>query len=450
MSAQGTELAAAPAALSGSAVSHDTAMTGASRPAVVARIAALGDAAVAAHVRAWPSRTSAAGRDSVHIVFGAGGNATSVTRGGWSAPEDGYIWTAGTSSALALPLSAEAASHALQIELAPFVYAGRLGAQLLVIAVNGVAATPIAVSDHAVVTLDIPSEVTTARDALDVAFELPDAARPRDVSGVDDDRALGFSFRQLLLRPVGPASVVPNGNGTGSRDAAPAALAGPQQAAPKAVPHLLPGAPDMPASALMLRFESLGENCEFGLLQRRCGAEPLGLLRFASAPRDKLLRALRARFVGFGAPDKTVIELSKAGEYMVQDLAFGMNYHAWVKAGEQAPEDIHAREMKRVPFLVRKLIADMTEPEKIFVYHGMDPLTDEEASDLAAAIRTYGPGTLLWVELADDAHPVGTVIRVGEGLLKGFVDRFAPGENAHDFSVEAWVAVCRNALVVAA
>ncbi len=35
---------------------------------------------------------------------------------------------------------------------------------------------------------------------------------------------------------------------------------------------------------LMLQFESLGQNCEFGLVQRRAGADPLGLLRFDSAP----------------------------------------------------------------------------------------------------------------------------------------------------------------------
>src|SRR5436305_104536 len=32
---------------------------------------------------------------------------------------------------------------------------------------------------------------------------------------------------------------------------------------------------------LATRFESLGDNCEFGILQRLEGAEPLGLLRWA-------------------------------------------------------------------------------------------------------------------------------------------------------------------------
>ena len=34
---------------------------------------------------------------------------------------------------------------------------------------------------------------------------------------------------------------------------------------------------------LVLQFESIGDNCELGLVQRRAGSEPLGLLRFAGS-----------------------------------------------------------------------------------------------------------------------------------------------------------------------
>src|SRR5205823_11747678 len=84
---------------------------------------------------------------------------------------------------------------------------------------------------------------------------------------------------------------------------------------------------------LIMRFESLGESCEFGLVQRRCEAEPLGLFRFASAPLPKLLAALGADFVGFGEPDALDVALSANGrEYMIKDKRFGLLYHAWVLA----------------------------------------------------------------------------------------------------------------------
>jgi hypothetical protein len=34
------------------------------------------------------------------------------------------------------------------------------------------------------------------------------------------------------------------------------------------------------------------------------------------------------------------------------------------------------------------------------------------------------------------------------GLLKGYIDRFAPPDNAHDFSFEAWVRICVNAFLL--
>ena len=51
---------------------------------------------------------------------------------------------------------------------------------------------------------------------------------------------------------------------------------------------------------LAFRFESVGENCEFGLFQRRCDAEPLGLLRFSSTFMRNLIRGVQSGFAGLG------------------------------------------------------------------------------------------------------------------------------------------------------
>ena len=214
--------------------------------------------------------------------------------------------------------------------------------------------------------------------------------------------------------------------------------------APAAAPS-----PNPNLASLMTRFESLGENCEFGLLQRRCGAEPLGLLRWASAPYDKLLRAVKAGFAGLGAPENLRIELSGNGrEYMVADLCYGFYTHAWVLKDEATPEEVHTRETRRIPFLVRKLLEDLAAGDKLFVYHGMSPLTEQQARELAKALRFYGPTTLFWIELANDIHPAGTVTALGNGLIKGHIERFAPIENAHDFALPPWITLCHRALAL--
>jgi hypothetical protein len=182
-------------------------------------------------------------------------------------------------------------------------------------------------------------------------------------------------------------------------------------------------------------------------VQRRNGAEPLGLFRFASAPLPLLLNALAGRFDGMGAPERLAIEVSPNGrEYMVFERIFGFRYHAWVKVQEKTPEEVLEREVRRLPFLARKLLADLAEGSKLFVFHGMEPLSEAQAFGLSRAIRAYGPGTLLWVEQADADNPPGSVRRIGDGLLKGHMDRFAPGDNAYDISLACWTSLCTAAL----
>ena len=210
------------------------------------------------------------------------------------------------------------------------------------------------------------------------------------------------------------------------------------------------GSRELSPDQLMMQFESLGENCEFGLVQRRCGAEPLGLLRFASAPLEKLLSGLDGRFEGMGEPDQVEVNVSENGsEYLVVDRRFGFLYHPWILVHEAEPDQVRERETMRLSLLRRKLLEDLKEGRKIFVYHAMSPLDTAEASRLVAAIHTYGPGPLMWVELADDQHRAGTVEQLRPGFLKANIDRFAPGENAHDLSLECWIEICRNAFRLA-
>ena len=42
-------------------------------------------------------------------------------------------------------------------------------------------------------------------------------------------------------------------------------------------------------------------------------------------------------------------------------------------------------------------------------------------------------------------HPPGAVDRVLPGLFRGYIDRFALDDNAHDLSLEVWLSICVNA-----
>jgi hypothetical protein len=274
----------------------------------------------------------------------------------------------------------------------------------------------------------IPQSALADDPKIDLVFETPDAGRP--TSGADQRQlSVAVESLQLYPDPVQPSDAMLGADGPVPVDIA-----------------AVMRADQMPLNQLMLQFESLGQNCEFGLVQRRCQAEPLGLLRFASAPLPKLLAALDAGFAGMGGAGSIRVELSANGrEFMVTDTAYDIVYHAWVDVGQMTPQDLHQREMRRVPLLVRKLLEDLAAGEKIFVFKGMGAVADEVVFPLVASLRRYGPNVLLFVTLADAEHSAGTVEVKAPGFLVGYLDRFAPGQDAHDFELAQWVSVCRGA-----
>jgi len=205
-----------------------------------------------------------------------------------------------------------------------------------------------------------------------------------------------------------------------------------------------PAAPLEPAE-LMLRFENIGDNCEFGLVQRHFQADPVGLLRFAGLRTPKrLIRFLEDDFGQFGEPGSlgtTII----GGEYWIVDQVYGMAYHTFRYQHEVAADAvIHENEIK-VGYLKRKFREDLEDGEKIMVYKRVVTTDLHEIIALHAALGRRGAlNKLLWVTQADERHAPGDVEWVGNKLLKGYVREISL-TNAHDFDPDTWLRLCRNA-----
>jgi hypothetical protein len=198
---------------------------------------------------------------------------------------------------------------------------------------------------------------------------------------------------------------------------------------------------------LVLKFESLGDNCELGLVQRRVGAEPLGLLRFSGTPLRHLLRAMEARFQGLADADSIRIQ-PENGEYMVKLAKYEFVYHAEMKVGAIDPEQLHNQQVRTIGFLVRKLLEDLERPTKIMVFRQNEPLSADDLTDLRLALAAFGPATLLWVQEARPGHPPNTVVKVDDRLMVGFVRRLAGRLTVPDLDLESWLTVLRKAYAV--
>jgi len=190
------------------------------------------------------------------------------------------------------------------------------------------------------------------------------------------------------------------------------------------------------------RFDSLGDNCEFGLLQRRFGYEPLGLLRWAGTTPDQLAQLLRLRFAGVGDPENLAIHTSDTGEYWVGDKRHGMFMHSFTHTHEVDYDRFHTQQARRSRFLRDKLIEDIETADKPFVYK-CKTITVEQAVELADALHTIGPARLLVMAPEDATYADGSVEQISDALIIGYARFEQPHNNV---TIPRWNSMCREAL----
>ena len=198
--------------------------------------------------------------------------------------------------------------------------------------------------------------------------------------------------------------------------------------------------------ALLDSFVSLGANCELGFVQRHFQLESLGLLRFAGTwSLACLIELFDTGFAGLGAPGslRSTINLFEGKtEYMIWADHAGLFYHTWRSPDDISQEDVIAENETKLAYLGRKLIEDLEDGEKIFVYkHGSRGDLGEMLS-LHGALNRYGPARLFWISRLEAGRRPGDVEWVGPNLLRGYMAGFGRAEAP---CVNAWLTLCRNA-----
>ncbi len=211
---------------------------------------------------------------------------------------------------------------------------------------------------------------------------------------------------------------------------------------------------DAAACALLSGFQSLGDDCEFGLVQRRYGAEHLALLRWVTLSPETLATLLERRLEGLGDPERTEIHVAPWGELMAHDLTYGIRMHSFVQKGGVDLARFKLNHCRRVAFLKAKLFEDLAAGEKLFVFNAGAAMTDTLATALQDSLRSYGAARLLAVSVARGDDAAGTV-RVGSGgVLRGFLSRRGktptPGGHRWNIDFAGWVRICGTARLLAA
>jgi len=203
---------------------------------------------------------------------------------------------------------------------------------------------------------------------------------------------------------------------------------------------------------LLLKFESIGDNCEFGIVQTRFGAETLGLLRWGTIFPGQLVEMLDNRLEGVGLPENTFAREDPTGEYVAGDNRY-FHMHTFINHHQAPAEQVHRQMCRRLSFLKEKFIEDLEAAEKIFVYKTSDEHSDDQ--DLQAiwtAMQAYGPNRLLCIRPTEDKAQSGHVELVAPRLMHGTIEGLTPAfdDTAKlDDHLAAWLVACRTAHQIA-
>lgn len=178
---------------------------------------------------------------------------------------------------------------------------------------------------------------------------------------------------------------------------------------------------DLPADKeLALAFEGMGDHCEFGIVQRRLGAEPIGLFRFAAISARTLTGLLNDGLAALGDPAYIELGLTSHDEYLVRDTRGLYHMHCFVQRGSVDEARFLRQQITRLGYLKKKLIEDLETGEKVFVHKSsLAPITDAEAVALHDSVLRYGPNSLLVLRCGADATQAGEVEILRPGLMVG-------------------------------
>lgn len=203
---------------------------------------------------------------------------------------------------------------------------------------------------------------------------------------------------------------------------------------------------DATIKKMLTRFESLGRNCEFGLVQRHYGAEPLGLLRWTQTASNTLIAGLRERFEGLGELENTVME-PDASEIWARDTKYGFRFHTFTKAHAGFDlEKFRVKQARHLAYMRQMFLERLEDGNNIYVYVATFGITDSDVDKIYAALSPYPNTKLLIIHRANTLEEIGTVKHKYDGLYFGYVERFGRDRGHWDLDFKGWTNLCTRFL----
>ena len=195
---------------------------------------------------------------------------------------------------------------------------------------------------------------------------------------------------------------------------------------------------------IIAQFESIGDNCEFGLVQRYFGAEPVSLFRFSALESSRLIELLDVGLEPLGDPEHTKI-IEEAGEYVVKDDRGFYWMHSFLRINQVDPDRYLRQQSARIALLKRKFLSDLRSGYKIYVCKdSSSDISDDRLREISRSLQVYGKNLLLGIRRANDQHPKGRAEWLDDGVMIGYLSTLFCNDEKH-IDYESWGSIVREA-----
>lgn len=199
-------------------------------------------------------------------------------------------------------------------------------------------------------------------------------------------------------------------------------------------------------------FESLGDNCELGFVQRFHGSEPSSLFRWATAPLHGVIAGLEDGWRDLYAFDS----LLPWAYDMAWDDKYQCAFHGNIACeiddtgqlnfslGDAARHKVWTTERLKVVHLRDKTLKCLRSGEKIFVAKANAGLTLDACHRLKAALDRYGPNRILCVTPRETIAYEGVML-VSPGLKVATISQLASYSRVELSAYGEWTNILQKA-----
>lgn len=403
--------------------------------------------------------------------FGVNDSGNIHLRQGWLHNDYGEAWADGRVCTLDLPAPAYDGTYLARFTLCPLYIRNFKTSQRISILLSGAVIGQYNTGMETSLGIPLPSELFDVGGILNFAFSVPDGLPMHQFDPTQQPNFLSFVLGSIEIMPLA------------SEHAALALVRDDDVASPRSIavsdrfltesvdelPGAVKAALNIEMAEILQHFESLGDNCAFGLAQRKGGCEVLGLLRFGNTPLKSLMIALEDEFKAAAVKTEVNLRLpdGENGEYCLYVDRYGIRWHTNVYGGALDEATVFTQQTMRLAYLRRKFYEALHAGRKIVTISRAEPrkhpiplpfadepkLWEENSERLRFAeilplflrLNEYGTNTLLYLTRCSHNRRSGTVELVAPGIMRGYVDDFVILPDLTNGDHAAWLRIAVNA-----